>query len=79
MSLNTILNGVGIVGVVAGGWYIIWNWKLKHIPFVNKFFDLSTTKTRIKDTKEKTKENTKENTNSTDKSDDSVDSTDTIN
>ena len=26
---------------VTASWYIVWNWKLKHIKFIRKFFNLS--------------------------------------
>jgi hypothetical protein len=30
------------VGIITGGWYIAWNWKVKHMLFVRKFFNLDT-------------------------------------
>ena len=27
-------------GIVASGWYIAWNWKIKHMTFIRKLLDL---------------------------------------
>lgn len=27
-------------GIVTGGWYVAWNWKIKHMTFIRKFLEL---------------------------------------
>lgn len=28
------------MAIITSGWYIAWNWKIKHMTFVRKLFDL---------------------------------------